>query len=57
MRENRIRVEPFEFLNLLSYHGVKRENEHGSVELSGIIDSANTEKYLELLRQDTWMNT
>lgn len=55
MRENRIRIEPFLVLNLLSYHGVKRENEHGCVELSGIISREKAEEYLELLHGDTWV--
>ena len=53
MKGNRIRIEPFNMLNLLSYHGVKEENEHGSVTLSGIIEAKKTEEYLALLRQNT----
>lgn len=55
MKANRMKVEPFHFVNILSYSGLKQANSHGSVLLSGLIRSEDREEYLSLLGQDTWV--
>lgn len=54
MRENIIRIEPFDFLNLLTFEAKQEVNEHGVVEFSAIIDEAFEEKYLTYGLGNTW---
>lgn len=54
MRENQIRVKPFDIGKLLSYEAIEMPNEHGRVWLSAEIESDKLQEYLSLARKTTW---
>lgn len=56
MGEKRIQIEPFHIQNLLTYHSLRYENEHGKVMLSGIIAKEHTEEYIQLLQGNVWVS-
>ena len=54
MKEQRIKVEPFELLKLLTCKGTVRANEHGTMTIRGYIDNAKENEYVRLLTKNTW---
>ncbi len=54
MRENIIRIEPFEILNLLNFTAKQEINEHGYVKFSAIIDEKFEEEYTMYAINKTW---
>ncbi len=55
MREIRIIVEPFEFISYLSINCVKELNEHGKIEIKGIISKDKVEEYQFIALKETWV--
>lgn len=55
MKDMRIQVNPFEMLSVLEYTGCQEVNEHGTVFISGIIESEKKETYLRKAAQETWV--
>jgi len=55
MKDMRIQVNPFEMLSVLEYTGCQEVNEHGTVFISGIIESEKKETYLREAAQETWV--
>ncbi len=54
MRENIIRIEPFEIVTLLSFNAKQETNQHGEVKFSAIIDESYEEQYLMYAANATW---
>ncbi len=54
MRENIIRIEPFEILTLLNFTAKQEVNEHGVVQFSAIIEEGMEDEYLALPISTTW---
>lgn len=55
MRENQIRIKQFEAISILKYKGYQTVNEHGIVEISVRIASANKEEYIQRALKETWI--
>lgn len=55
MREIRIVVEPFEFINFLSVNCVKELNEHGTIEIKGMISKDRVTEYQSMAFKETWV--
>lgn len=55
MREIRIVVEPFEFINFLSVNCVKELNEHGKMEIKGMISKDKVTEYQNMAFKETWV--
>lgn len=49
-----IKVRPFDFLDILTYEGFQKVNEHGTVRIAGHIRSQSEEEYVQMLAQDVW---
>lgn len=54
MRENIIKIEPFEFLSLLTFEAKQEVNEHGEVKFSAIIDESKESEYINYGLGGTW---
>lgn len=54
MREQLIKVKPFEFLNILEYTGIQILNEHGVVAISGHISEQAQKDYIRMLLGEVW---
>lgn len=52
MRADKIIVEPFSELTVVSYKGIKQVNDHGEVNIEGIIPFNMLEKYLNLAKKE-----
>ncbi len=48
MRDMNIRVKPFELLDVLTFEGLKQENEHAVVRFSGHIPPELEDSYVEM---------
>ncbi|GLC81714.1 phage baseplate assembly protein V [Lacrimispora brassicae] len=55
MREERIVIHPMEYLEILSYEGVKQVNDHAWVRFSGQIPFEKKQECMALGRKQTWM--
>jgi len=55
MREIRIVVEPFEFISFLTVNCVKELNEHGKIEIKGIIPKNKAAEYQFMAYKETWI--
>ena len=56
MREQRIKVEPFEFLDILQCRGRICADHHGYLFIKGHIYQTNEKEYLDLLTKETWVS-
>lgn len=56
MRETMIKIRPFDFLDILSYEGIQKVNEHGTVKIAGHIRSQSEDEYVQMLAQDVWVD-
>lgn len=56
MREDKIAVYPMEYLELLSFEGVKQVNDHAWVKFSGQVPFENRQECMELGRKQTWVH-
>lgn len=56
MREQRINVAPFEFLNIIQCRGRVCANQHGYMIIKGHIGLSNEKEYLDLLTKETWVS-
>ncbi len=52
MRADKIIVEPFSELTVVSYKGIKQVNDHGEVNIEGIIPFNMLEKYLNVAKKE-----
>lgn len=52
MRENKIEINPFKLLDIISFKGVQRINDHGYITFSGHIEPAEEEACLSAAMQD-----
>lgn len=55
MRETRIVVEPFEFISFLTVNCIKELNEHGKIEIKGIISKDKVVEYQLMVLKETWV--
>lgn len=55
MRDDNIRIEPFELLSLLTFSGKQEVNEHGVISFSGVISDQKENEYLGLALNGTWV--
>ncbi len=55
MRENRIVIEPFEFISYLELSAFKSAGRHSVVKVKGIIDKVSADKYIEMARRNLWI--
>ncbi|WP_250277185.1 type VI secretion system Vgr family protein [[Clostridium] colinum] len=55
MREQNIKIKPFEFTNLLNIESKVEENKHGELKASMYIQKEDAEKYLKLGLKDLWV--
>ena len=54
MRDMNIRVKPFELLDVLTFEGLKQENEHAVVRFSGHIPPELEDSYVEMALNELW---
>lgn len=55
MRENRIIVEQFHFLNIISLECVTELNHHGRFRITGLIEDSKVEEYEKLAEKELWV--
>lgn len=55
MRETRIIAEPFEFVTITEFQCKRALNEHGFIEMKGVISRENAEKYQAEAVKETWV--
>jgi len=55
MRDNHIKIEPFEILNLLTLSSEQEVNTHGTVSFSGVIPNDKAFDYLSMGFGSTWV--
>lgn len=55
MRETRIVVEPFMFINFFTVNCIKELNEHGKIEIKGIISKDKVAEYQLMALKETWV--
>lgn len=55
MRAERLLVEPFTFLSYLKLECAKELNEHGTLQITGIIDQEKEQEYIKMARKETWV--
>ncbi|MDE6951979.1 MAG: phage baseplate assembly protein V [Lachnospiraceae bacterium] len=55
MREVRIMVEPFEFISIAEFQCKKEINEHGCIEIKGMVSEKNARKYQNSSEKETWV--
>lgn len=55
MGEIKIVVKPFQMLSILSYTGVQEVNEHGYVEITGMIQADRKDEYIQKAMKETWV--
>lgn len=56
MREIKIVIEPFEFISFLTINCVKELNEHGKIEVKGIISKDKAVEYQLMALKETWVS-
>ena len=54
MKGQIIQATPFEFLNVIEYHGTLSLDEHGIVIIKGIIKTDKEKRYLQLISEGVW---
>ncbi len=54
MREQIIKIHPFNELQVEGYQGIKQVNEHAYAEITGMIPFDKMEEYCNLCSQETW---
>lgn len=54
MRDTNIKISPFEFLEVVRYEGVKKENEHSYAKFSGYIRAELEDSYVEMALNEVW---
>lgn len=54
MKACQIRVNPFEFIEIIEYRAFKKENEHGLVTVTGFIQNDLENTYVEMALQEVW---
>mgnify|MGYP001030227536 CR=1 FL=1 len=55
MRENKIIIEPFQFISYLDLTAFKSVGSHTTVKVKGIINEESADKYLGMARDDVWI--
>lgn len=55
MREQRIRIKPFEVLSVIDYKAVQEPNEHGKATVRALISPEREQTYLSMARQTAWV--
>lgn len=55
MREDGIKIRPFEIVSILDYKGIQQMNEHGQVRLSARIRSDKRDEYIQEAVKETWV--
>lgn len=55
MREQRIKLFPFDELRVEDYRGIKQVNEHAYAEITGMIPFKRKEEYIDLCNRETWV--
>ena len=55
MRENKILIQPFQFISYLEVSAYKAIGQHGSIKVKGIIDAALADEYLAMMEEDVWV--
>ncbi len=55
MRENRIVVEPFHFLNYLKFECIKEINDHGVLKIRGLVADCDVDLYERLVVNELWV--
>lgn len=55
MRENKILIQPFQFISYLEVSAYKAIGEHSSIKVKGIIDAALSEEYFAMAEEDVWV--
>ena len=56
MRDNNIKIEPFDIIKLLSFNGEQEINEHGVITFTGIIPNEKETEYLSMAFGLTWID-
>lgn len=55
MRENNIMVEPFALLSVIRFTAIHQVNNHGKIELSGLIYPENRQAYVKRATREMWI--
>lgn len=55
MREEKIIVEPFQFISYLEVYAFKSIGQHGVVKIKGIVDGLLANEYLHMAEKDLWI--
>lgn len=55
MRTIKLQIEPFKMISILKYEEVQEMNEHGRVEISGLIQYNKREEYIAAAMKETWV--
>lgn len=55
MRENKILIQPFQFISYLEVSAYKAMGQHGSIKVKGIIDASFADKYFAMMEKDVWV--
>lgn len=56
MRDEMIRVRPFEFIDYLEIKGSQAFGSHGTLKVKGHILAGKEQEYISLLAEETWVN-
>lgn len=55
MREYNIIVEPFALLSVVSFTAIQQVNNHGKIELTGLIESEKKQEYIKKASNEIWI--
>lgn len=55
LRENKIVIEPFEFISYLELSAFKSMGQHSVVRVKGIVNKMLADKYIDMARKDLWI--
>ena len=56
MRVVKLLVEPYEFINFVKLESKKELNQHGILQLTGLIKKDKEEEYLKRAEEETWVS-
>ncbi|GFI04880.1 contractile injection system protein, VgrG/Pvc8 family [Lachnospiraceae bacterium 64-25] len=56
MRENRILIEPYQFISYLEVYAFKAIGHHGFIRVKGVIDESLADRYLMMMQQEVWVS-
>ena len=56
MHAIKISVEPFEFLSFIELECRKELNQHGAIQITGLIHQENEQEYMNLAARETWVS-